>query len=119
MLDPAKVAWELLVTMTPCPLLFDTIRLAPAFRVELLVTKTALLVAPQGCPALLIRSLAPPRLKDEPSLTVAPLTFVPDGFSMVTSLARAGFTLTKSTLPLWLMLMLSCKSRMVIPCRVT
>ena len=46
MLDPASVACESLVTIKPCPLLPDTIRLAPASRTESFVTKTAPVVPP-------------------------------------------------------------------------
>lgn len=57
-----------------------------------------------------------PKQKDQ---ALAPLEFVPEGFSMVTSTPQTGLTFTKSTLPLPLMAMPNCMSRIVIPCTVT
>src|SRR6266852_9874574 len=120
MLEPVSCAWELLSTMTPWPLLLETTRLGPAFSVEPLVTNTAPVLPPYGCPALFIRSLALLKLSKEPSLTTAPLKFVPDGLSTITSMPSAvGSKLTRSTSPPLLMLMLCCISRIVIPCTVT
>src|SRR5205814_1918725 len=100
MLEPSSSAWELLLTITPWPWLPDTIRLGPAPRVDPLLTKTAPLLPPHTCPALLMRSLALPILSEEPSLKMAPLKFVPEGLSMITSLPPAvGSKLTKSTTP--------------------
>src|SRR6266478_2225063 len=120
MLEPPRSAWESLLTMTPWPLLLVTTRLGPAFKVEPLLTNTAPLSPPYGCPALFIRSLALPKLSEELPNTRAPLKFVPDGLSTITSMpAAVESKLTKSTLPLAPMLMLCCMSRIVMPCMVT
>ena len=46
MLEPAMLAWELLLTKTPWPWLAETVRLAPAFRVPPSETSTPAVFPP-------------------------------------------------------------------------
>ena len=66
MLEPAKLACELLLTKTPWPWLPEMTRLAPAFNVLPSETYTPPVFPPQGWPGLVMRSLVSPRLREEP-----------------------------------------------------
>src|ERR1019366_6579616 len=72
MLEPSRSACELLVTKIPWPWLFETTRLAPAFKKPPPETSTPPVFPPQVWPGLVMRSLALFKLRDEPVLTATP-----------------------------------------------